>query len=164
MPFPFSIRYNKRLKAIITPDNQQEALLYIQKRIEEDKADNIVIENNQISYKGSTSNRRGLFGSVDDGVFNFKRKGNLSILCYRINMKRVFTIILILCTLSELTCIGSGDWWFGIIAFLWLGGINWIIAVTQHEAVAASIAIGIDDLFHVNPPKEEDKEKLKSWF
>ena len=70
MTFPFSIRFNRSLKTIITSDNEEKILQYIEKSILEDKADNVVVEDISVNYKGSTSNwRSSLFGSVDNGVF-----------------------------------------------------------------------------------------------
>jgi len=165
MPFPFSTRYDKLLNAIITPDNHQQALLYIQKRILEDQGDNVVVENDWVTYKGSTSNlRQSLFGPVDSGVLTVVSKNNRCFLRYEIKLYRLFIIAFIMSVIAELISIGSGDWWFGVFAFLWLGGMNWIIAVVRHEALAARIAAGIDDLFQASPPEEDDDEKLKSWF
>ncbi|WP_345954713.1 hypothetical protein [Mucilaginibacter sp. PAMB04168] len=88
MSFPFSISYNKHLKAVITAGNQQQLMQYIQKRILEDKADNIVIGYHSVSYKGSTSNRRGsLYRSVDSGLFTLMNNDGTWYLNYEIYTK-----------------------------------------------------------------------------
>jgi len=70
MTFPFSVQFDRPLKTIITPDNERQILQHIKKTILEDKANNVVVEDMSVNYKGSTSNWRGsLFGSVDNGIF-----------------------------------------------------------------------------------------------
>lgn len=169
MPFPFSIHYNKRLKAVVTPDKQQQVLAYIKNKILEDKADNIVIGIHSVSYKGSTSNWRGsLFGSVDSGLFTLIREDNISYVKYEICTKSLFiqTSILSVC-MGTFMGIGAGLWWFGIFSFLWLFGMNWVIILARHNGTVAYIAIGINELVCGKEPEVPDKEKseeLKSWF
>lgn len=91
MIFPFSVTFNIRLKATIIADNQQKILQYIVKSILDDKADNVVVKDILVTYKGSISNWRGsLFGSVDDGSFNLIYKDNDWWLNYQINMSELF--------------------------------------------------------------------------
>jgi hypothetical protein len=158
MTFPFSVQFNKRLKAAITPDDQQKILQYITKNILKDKADNVVIEDICVTYKGSTSNWRGsLFGSVDNGVFNLIYKDNTRWLNYQINMRKLFIGTTILASIMGIfVFVNGGPWWVGIVMFLWLCGANWIINLIRHENVATSIAAGIDELIY---SKEHVPEK-----
>lgn len=170
MIFPFSVRFKRSLKTIVTPDNKEQKFQYIGKSILRDKADNIVVEDLSVSYKGSTSNWRGsLFGSVDNGVFNLLHKNNSWLLHYQINMRKLFIGTSILSVIMGAFAIAnSGPWWLGIAAFLWLCGANWITSFIRHGAVATDIAAGIDELIcgKMELPPEQDKMagELKSWF
>lgn len=148
MVFPFSLRFNKRLKISITQDNEQQILQYIMNCILDDKADYVLIDNKQVTYKGSTSNWRGsLFGSVDDGVFNLIDRDSYWQLNYQINMRNLFIITAILSIAMGLFALANGGpWWIAIAAFLWLCGMNWVINLIRHDAVANTIADGIDEL------------------
>jgi hypothetical protein len=169
MTFPFSLSFNKRLKATITSDNQQKILHYIMKSILDDKANNVVVEDIHVTYKGSTSNWRGsLFESVDDGIFVLLYKDNNWWLNYKINMRKLFICTAILSIIvGVFALVNGGPWWIGVAAFLWLCGANWIINLIRHETVAANIAGGIDELIcgKIELP-EQDKMtgKLKNWF
>jgi len=169
MIFPFSVSFNKQLKAKIISDNQQAILQYIMKSILDDKANNVVVEDIHVTYRGSTSNWRGsLFGSVDDGIFSLIYKHNNWWLNYQINMRKLFIGTAILSSIMGVfALVNGGPWWIGIAAFLWLGGGNWIINLIRHETVAANIAEGIDELICGKTElTEQDKMtgKLKSWF
>jgi len=170
MIFPFSVSFNRKLKAVITSDNQQEILQYIIKSILDDKANNVVVENMHVTYKGSISNWRGsLFGSVDNGNFILFYKDSNWWLKYQINMRELFIATAILsCIMGGFMLVNGGPWWIGIIAFFWLCGANWIISLIRHGFVATNIARGIDELVcgKTQPLPEEDKMtgKLKNWF
>jgi hypothetical protein len=169
MTFPVSINFHKQLKITITPDNKQQIFQYIEKYILEDKADNVVVEEMHVTYKGSTSIWRGsLFGSVDDGIFNLIYKNDGWWLNYQINMRKLFIGTAVLSIIMGVFALVScGPWWVGIAAFLWLCGANWITNLIRHESVAANIAAGIDELICGKIEQHEQGKipgKLKSWF
>ena len=175
MIFPFSVSFNESLKTTITPENKEQVLQYIRESILEDKADNVIVDDMQVKYKGSTSMWRGsLFRGVDNGTFNLVVEGNNWVLKYRINMRQLFVATSIMSTVMGVFAIATdGPWWIGIAAFLWLCGANWITNLIRHGSVAVEIATGIDDLIYYkeHPIKndedkedDEDKGKLKSWF
>jgi hypothetical protein len=41
----------------------------------------------------------------------------------------------------------SQSWVFGLVGFLWLCGMNWIIYLVRHSGLASEIAIDIDYMF-----------------
>jgi hypothetical protein len=172
MTFPFSVHFGRSLKTTITPDNKEQILQYIKQSILEDKADNVIIEDVTVCYKGSTSNWRGsLFGSVDNGIFYLIYKDNSWFLDYQINMRELFIATSIMSTIMEVFVLSTGGpWWIGIAAFLWLCGANWILNLIRHGGVANDISTGIDELIcgktEPNELPEQDKMtgKLKSWF
>jgi len=168
MTFPISVKYNRPLKATITPDNEQQVLQYIEKSILEDKADNVAIQSLYVTYKGSTSSWNwALFKGIDNGTFRLFYKNNCWFLNYQINMRKLFIYTLIMSAImGAYALLYGGPWWVGIAAFCWLCGGNWLINIVRHGGVASDIAFGIDELFgdQLPPESEEDKERLKSWF
>jgi hypothetical protein len=162
MPFPISIRFKKRLKVTITSENQPKALRYIQKTIQDKAAGNIVIENNQVSYKGSTqSGRRSLFGEIRGTFTLINGKDGRSYLIYEFKMYHLFIVTPIMAVAFGLL---SHHWWLGIIAFLWLCGMNWIIYLIRNEALANELATGIDSLHGILRGEDVDPEGLKHWM
>ncbi len=169
MTFPFSVQYDRVLKTSINSDNREMVLQYIKKRILEDNADNVVVENMAVTYKGSTSNWRGsLFGGVDDGKFYLVYKNNTWFLYYLINMSELFIVTSIMSAFMELFSLaGGGPWWIGIVAFSWLGGVNWIVSFLRHGGVVTSVAAGIDEMTYGKielPESDKMTGELKSWF
>lgn len=169
MIFPLSVSFNKRLKATITSDNQQKILQYIAKSILHDQARNVIVEDIQVTYKGSTSYGRGsLFGSIDKGTFNLVYNDNSWWLNYRINMPKLFIATSILSSfMGVFSLVNAGPWWIGIAAFMWLCGTNWVIILIRHDSLAADIVMGIDELICGKtelPEEDRMTGKLKSWF
>jgi hypothetical protein len=170
MIFPFSVRFNRSLKSIITSDNKERILQHIKKSILEDKADNVVVEDMSVNYKGSTFNGRvSLFGSVDSGIFCLVYKNNSWFLSYQIDMRKLFIFSTILSTIMGVFILANnGPWWVGIASFFWLCGANWVIISIRHGVVVTDIATGIDELIcgKTELPAEQDKMtgELKSWF
>ncbi|WP_342644620.1 hypothetical protein [Mucilaginibacter sp. CSA2-8R] len=166
MPFPFSMHFSKPLKAVITPENRQMVLNYIKQSITDKKADNVVINLDHVKYKGSTSNSRtSLFGTVDCGVFSVILENGRWYVSYQIFIKKLFLFASAFCTLGAFIT----NIWFGVIGFLWLFGLNCLVALFQDMSSAGTLMLGIDELICGKEPevyevKDEDSEKLKSWF
>jgi len=165
MPFPFSIRYNKPLRAIITADNQQQVLEYIKERILGKKANNIIIKGNQVSYKGSTGGPNSLFNIEDNGVFSLVCIDSEWRLICCINIRGLFLFSIIVAAIASVLKL-----WLGVTYFVFLYGVNVAISSARHGDLIDEIGDGIDELLGATvPPKEEDapredSEKLKSWF
>ena len=162
MAFPFSITYQKKLKAKVGSENLPASLKYIQTIISEKAADNVSIENSLIGYKGSTSNYRGsLFGGPDSGSFTFISNYENSFLVYEIKLNKLFIITPIMAgvfgLLSQLVWVAAGT-------FLWLCGMNWIIIVVRHDSLAWELAAGIDKLNGVVKQDAIKSEEIKHWF
>jgi hypothetical protein len=169
MVFPFSVRFDRSLKTMVIPDNKEQILLYIKKSILEDKADNVVVEDMTIRYKGSTSNWRGsLFGSVDNGIFHLIYRDNSWFLEYQINMRKLFIGASILSIIMGMfILLNGGPWWTGIASFLWLCVANCIANLLRHGSAVTDIAAGIDELILGKTQLPEDDKmtgELKSWF
>ncbi|GAA4922840.1 hypothetical protein [Mucilaginibacter defluvii] len=172
MPFPVDVIYDRRLKSIVTDDNAESILSYIRKSILEDKADNVSVDGMTVIYSGSASNWRGsLYGGIDGGKFSLIYRDDAWYLIYHIGLRQlfIFSSLFSLCA-AGFMFFNNGPWWVGIIAFLWLGGFNWVISYLRHGFVATDIAAGIDKLISGEPDEPESEVedkmtgKLKSWF
>lgn len=169
MVFPFVVRFNKRLEAVVTPDNKGTVLRYIEKRILDDKADHVKVEDLRVSYEGSTSIWRGsLFKGVDNGVFTLVYKDDSWWLNYQIDMRKLFVWTAVISTFAGVFIfMNGGPWWIGIVAFLWLCGANWVTNLLRHGSLNIDIGLEIDELIcgrTEQPEQDKMTGKLKSWF
>ncbi|MCJ8210336.1 hypothetical protein MUY27_11510 [Mucilaginibacter sp. RS28] len=176
MPFPFSVSYTKRLKAVITDDNLQQVLDYIQKTIVENKGDNVLIQDNTVSYGGTTGAVRGsLFGMVDGGMFSLVTIDRGTTLYYKVVMRRNSILSIILATIFAMgtlcTTGFSQSWLFSLVAFIFISCGNAMISWFMHEDFGFQIVSNIDRLIgfkdevsNIDKKHDSDSEKLKSWF
>jgi hypothetical protein len=161
MVFPFAVKYKRTLRGAIPPDQQQYVLQQIKAIIAEQKADNIAILENEVTYKGSTSwGNWSKFRVVDGGTFSIKNDGSKTTLTYQVRMRGLFIITPLMAIFMG---ISSGLWYIGLGAFLWLGGMNWVISVVRHHALASEIACRIDDTI-CGKIEVVRSEELKSWM
>jgi hypothetical protein len=167
MIFPVSFKYKRTLRGIITPDQQAVAIQVIKKMIVEKKGKNIVVENNSVSYKGTTAPGKGsLLGAVDNGKFSLIDANDKSLLIYEINMQSLFITTGIMAVVAG---VFVQRWWVSLIAFAWLCGMNWVIILIRHDNLVLEVAASVNDLiFGKEEVKEEEKVaddgKLKSWM
>jgi hypothetical protein len=165
MLFPVLIKYNRPLLGNIPPEKQSIVVQYIQTFITEKKADNVIISDTSVSYKGTTSKWRGaLFGGVDEGVFKLMEIDSKACIVYDFTMRRLFITTAIMSVVAGFVV---RIWWVSIFAFLWLCGMNWIINLIRHGDLISEIVIGVNDLLFEMEVKIEEKarsEELKSWF
>ncbi|WP_460692968.1 hypothetical protein [Mucilaginibacter puniceus] len=118
----------------------------IQKTLYEKSADNIIIDGWKVSYKGSTSSsRHSLFGGIT-GTFTFSKEDSL--LIYKYFCVELFVFSSSVGVIAGLFGgLSTGDWWIGLIAFCWLGGINWIVNFIRHNGLVDQIVDEINKLF-----------------
>ncbi len=169
MGFLQSIKFIKSTKAKITPLNQQVILDYICRKLIERKADGVTLADGQIKYQGSTSGwNRAIFRDVDSGMFNLIQKEDKWVIVYVINLKKSLLIVSSIISLVAgiVMQLGLGKWWVGLLFFLWVYGLNFVITVMRHDVLAEDLLQEIDRLFaeEVLVTQSEDAEKLKSWF
>jgi hypothetical protein len=169
MSFPLSVVFNKNLDIVVTPDNSGQILHYIEDAANKRKADNLVIEDMSVIYKGSTSIWRGsLFQIVDKGIFSVVYKNDSWHLRYQIDMRKLFIYTgLMSAAFGIFATIQAGMWGIGIFAFLWLCGGNWVIACIRHGSLATELAEEINELIggkRPSPKEQEKDESLKSWL
>lgn len=130
MPFPFTIRYTTTLTGPIAI-SQQISLEVIINTLKDMKAGYITSTQSSVGYKGSSSGWNwNLFRGVDGGKFTLIEADGKLMLTYEIYFYRLF----LLAALGGLwISITSGLWWFGFIAFSWLGGVNWVASWLRHR-------------------------------
>ena len=133
MVFPFSASFERSIKTMITSDNKDEILWYINKTILEDKADNVVVAHMTVSYEGSTGGRGSMFNGVNNGVVSLACKGDKWYVEYKINLRRLFTVMLIMsATMESFALFVQDARWVGIVAFLCLWGFSWVLEIRRH--------------------------------
>ena len=68
---------------------------------------------------------------IDSGILNVStRKMNSIVIEYKISFRRMFVIVGIL---SLWIYSISESFLTGLVSFLWLGGMNWLIGVVRHR-------------------------------
>ena len=153
MTFPFSIKYSARLSDSFASDRNKEALEFIEDFITKKTGDDIIIENDKLTFKSKffKSGRwnTNILVPIEKGVFNIIEKGGKTILTYEFYMYHLFITVTIM---SAFMATVSQQVWFGILCFLWLGGMNWLTAIIRHKMMLNEIAKEIDNL--INKPKE----------
>lgn len=153
MIFPFSIKYSARLSDNFTSDISKEAFEFIEYFITEKTGNDIITKDNRLTFKSSPFKggrlNTNILVPIEKGTFSIVDKGDKRILTYEFYMYRLFIVAIIL---SAFLAIGSQQVWTGIRCFLWIGGINWLIALYRHKMMLAEITKGIDNL--ISKPKE----------
>jgi len=168
MAFPFLASFERSIKTVVTPENKDQLLSYIKGTILEEKADNVVVEDMAVRYKGSTGGRGSIFNTVDSGIFSLVCKDDNWFVDYQMSMHNFVMIALVAIGIIEiLLTLGDGPWAVHIVALFWPFGLAWVVEMGRHGALAGDLAAGIDHLSGAAPEEpEEDKMTgpLKSWF
>ncbi len=151
MIFPFSIKYSARLSDNFDKDRNKETLKYIEDFITKKTADDIVIEDEKLTFKSNFFRARwntNVLGPIERGVFTIIDKGDKTILTYEFFMYRLFIIVTIMSVFVGTASKGVS---IGILCFLWLGGMNWLIAIIRHKRMLKEIVKGIDSIVSKSP-------------
>jgi hypothetical protein len=153
MTFPFSIKYSAKLHENYTSDRNKETLEFIEDFITQKTGDDIVIEDNKLTFKSKFFKwgrwNTNILVPIEKGVFTIIGKGDGTILTYEFYMYHLFIAVTIM---SIFMATVSQQVWVGIVCFLWLGGMNWLTAIIRHKMMLREIAKKIDNL--INTPKE----------
>ncbi len=152
MAFPFSIKYSAQLKNYAS-DRNKETLEFIEDFITQKTGDDIVIEGNKLTFKSKLFKwgrwNTNILVTIEKGVFTIIDKGDRTILTYEFYMYHLFIAVTFF---SAFIATVSQQIWDGILSFIWLGGLNWLIAIVRHKMMLSEIAKKIDNL--INSPKE----------
>ncbi len=144
MSFPFSNRYVRELDDSLTDDQLASAMEYIKAFMEKKRADDVVLQEGRLTFNSGFFTIRWNFDiltTIDRGVFTIVSEGGKTTITYEIFMYSLFIIVPIMSIAIGLL---SKEIWGGIGCFLWLGGMNWIIALTRHGGMFREIVEGID--------------------
>ncbi len=159
MAFPFSIKYSARLSDNFASDRNRnrEALEFIEDFVTKKTGDDIVIAGDKLTFKSKFFKwgrwNTNILVPIEKGVFIFVDNGDKTILTYEFYMYHLFIAVTIM---SAFMATVSQQLWFGIICFLWLGGMNWLIAIIRHKMMLTEIAKEIDNL--IDKPKGYGKK------
>lgn len=143
MLFPFSIKYQKRLKGKLTQDDRISTMNYIEFFIRERKGDVLSTTEAELNFKSSLFRGHSLdiLGPIEKGKFRIIQKNENMVLTYEFFMYRLFIIATII---SVAVGLGTKELNLGIIAFFWLGIVNWLIALIRHRIMLVDITKEID--------------------
>lgn len=146
MPFPFSIRYSAQLADKYASISNREALELIAAFIEEKTGDDIVIEDEKLTFKSYFFKLRmntNILAAIERGAFHISEKGDKRIIGYEIYMYRLLIITGIM---SLFMASLSRDMWIGLFCFFVVGCANWVITIVRHRFFLDHIAKHLDNL------------------
>jgi len=129
--FPFTIT----LKRIIdfNEEKEEEILIYFKKELKARDADYFTMINNELRFKNDIlkfGNNLSLMAIVDSGIIKLN---NLYLskkeIMYKFRLIKVFVISILFAIFAFYL---SSHIWIGLVTFLWLGVLNWIIAIIRN--------------------------------
>jgi hypothetical protein len=157
MTFPFSIKYSTQLGNNFASDRNKETLEFIEDFITKKTGDDIVIEDNKLTFKSKFFKwgrwNTNILVPIEKGVFIIVEKGDRTLLKYEFYMYHLFIGVIIM---SIFMATVSQQFWVGIICFLWVGGMNWLIAIIRHKMMLNKITKEIDNL--ISDLKEHEQK------
>ncbi len=145
--FPLLVKYNKEIE-LNNPEKQTTngILVCFAEKLAKKKADNIKVEEHRLTFKNNllrlTSNWNIML-PVDYGEITIKNNSSNKIkIRYTISLRRILLIVAII---SFIIYGSSKSLNNGLIAFGWLGGMNWIIAVIRHRILFNNLIYDIQE-------------------
>lgn len=127
--FPFNIKYHRKLNANF---EKEKIFDEIEKELIRLKIDKIRRSDLEINFKNSFFNGQGrwhLMAPIDKGYLKLNRTSRK--LEYSFSIIRMFYITF---GMSLFFGLISQSYWIGIIFFLWLFGMNWIITLIRQNS------------------------------
>jgi hypothetical protein len=121
-----------------------DAVRYIEEFITERAGEEIGINDNELTFKVSFFRVRKssrILDVIEGGKFQIIDNGDTSILTYEFFMYRFFIFVSILGSTMALL---SGHIEILALMLLWVGGMNWIIALIRHKLMLNKISKGIE--------------------
>jgi len=152
MPFPFTITYSSTLNENFGPDRYVAVLGFISDFIVNKPAKDIVIDNNTLTFKpGPSFWNTNIMVPIERGIFTLSSRGDRAVLTYEFFMYHMFIY-------TGVMAVGFGiisqEIWVCVGAFLWLCGMNWLIALARHKGMFDDIAAGIDTFLQQEMPEK----------
>lgn len=146
--FPFTIKFQRKIKHQIDNLDINDCFDDIIEMLRERKADFFTKEQNKLRYENrlfKLVSNINLMGATDGGYIEILPNDVSTKIVYRVNLTRIivigsiFSIIVFFTTINDIGVNG------GLIAFSGLVGLNWLITVIRHFALSFTIADLIKD-------------------
>lgn len=140
----FKYKFSSKINRPINPNRYSEEINVIKDYINERKGIIVLKNDNELVFEGSESIWRGdICETVERGKFTIiENEGKLELI-YQIEIDP----ILVYLTIIGLTIvIVFYKTWFIGMPFIWVGGMNWITALTRNHSMMRNIAFEIDQL------------------
>ncbi|RZJ51637.1 MAG: hypothetical protein EOO44_14300 [Flavobacterium sp.] len=140
------MQYSTAFERKLNTADYKLALNFIGDFLTKKTADHITIEENRLIFKcdffkmGWSTN---ILVQTEKGIFTIVEKENKSLLIYKFFMYQLFGGAFVM---SLIIAFVSTEIWMGIFCFLWLGGMNWVIALFRHRSMLNEIVVEIDTL------------------
>lgn len=147
--FPLAIRLKKRF--LITDFELEEnsnMLEFFKQEFINRKADNVRIENNEVRFNNHSFkliSNWNIMVPVDKGKLTIKKdKRSEIVIEYQFSLK---IILLISGIIGILIAFFTRLWTTGLFVFLWLGAMNWVIAVMRHSIMFSAMNSELKEKF-----------------
>ncbi len=145
MIFPFSIKCKRKFKEIISSEDFDTVMSYIQDYIDAKTCENTTVNGLTLTYKtGSFRNKwnTDILATVERGKFELINVESENILTYEFFMYHLFLGAFLISIIFGLF---SSEIWTGVFCFAWLGGMNWLIATIRHRLMLRDIVLEIEN-------------------
>lgn len=149
MIFPFTLTLRKKLTGEIENYSSEEILIHVSQLFKESSADHVrIIDNSVIAEnklftfrirRGGNTNR---WGGISRAKFEIIEYGNIGNAFYTINLTRILVVGVVL----GIVGLFLGDYWIGLFAFLFFGGLNWLVKIIQHTSIFHDIIGNIETI------------------
>ena len=150
MIFPFTYTLSKKLRGEILKYSSKEILNHVSKIFKESDADHVkmidnsvIVTNNVFNFlqikRGGNTNR---WGGISQANFKIAEYGNIRKAFYTINLTRILVAGVVLGIIG----LFLGDYWIGLFAFFFFGGLNWLIKIIQHKSIFHDILRDIETI------------------
>jgi hypothetical protein len=132
--FPLDIKLKTKIQISNLASNHRSEIIldFFANEFKERKADNLLIEENVLRFRNKffkLINSWNIMVPVDKGELRIQEEMNTIVFHYQFSLRRTLLLGAIAGIFFYLF---SEEWLSGLYAFLWLGGMNWLIAVMRH--------------------------------
>ena len=137
MIFPFTLTLRKKLTGEIENYSSKEILIHVSQLFKESSADHVKIidnyviaENKLFTFRIRRGGNTNRWGGVSKAKFEITEYENIRKAIYTINLTR----ILVVGGITGIVGLFFSVYW-GLFAFLFFGGLNWLIKIIQHTVI-----------------------------
>ena len=149
MIFPFTLTLRKKLTGEIDNYTSKEIVIHVSHLFKESSANyveitdnHVIAENKLFTFKIRRGGNTNRWGGISKAKFEITEYGNIRKAFYTINLTRVLVVGLVLGIVGFFL----GDYWIGLFAFLFFGGLNWLVKIIQHISIFHDIINNIETI------------------